>query len=347
MMEKRYAEYAANKAAEAISIDSPSGFTTRISDWVLAQFRELGFEAHKTVKGGVIVDLGGEDAQDALLLMVHMDTLGAMVAELKKDTGRMRLRNIGGFQANNAEGENVRLYTRSGKVYEGTIQLVNASVHVNGAYATTPRTFDSVELVLDEDVRSDKDLRALGIDVGDIVCAEPRTRITESGYIKSRFLDDKLSLGIAIGFARYLRDTGAVPKRKVYLHATVFEEVGHGGAASLPTGVTEILAVDMGCVGEGLQCTEKQVSICAMDDAGPFHYQVVSGLVEAAKREGAAYALDIYPYYWSDTKAAINAGNDLRHGLIGAGVYASHGYERSHIEGVWNVLRVLKGYLDL
>lgn len=249
------------------------------------------------------------------------------------------------MNANNAEAENVRVITKFSGAIDGTVQLCDASVHVNGNYSTTPRTFDTVEVVLDEDVRSAEDVRKLGIDVGDFVCFDPRSRITESGYIKSRFLDDKLSVGILQAFAQYLKDENLTPKRRVYVHVTVYEEVGHGGSASVPDGVTEAISVDMGCVGEGVQCTERQVSICAKDSGGPYSYDVVRKLIAAAKREGADYAVDVYPHYGSDVEATLRAGYDIRHGLIGAGVYASHGYERSHRDGALNTLKVIEGYL--
>ena len=183
--------------------------------------------------------------------------------------------------------------------------------------------------------------------MGDIVCFDPRTRRTASGYLKSRFLDDKLSVGILLGFAKYLADNHIVPQRRTYVHITVYEEVGHGGAGSVPAGVTESISVDMGCVGDGLRCTERQVSICAKDSGGPYSYEVVGKLIDAAKREGADYAVDVYPHYGSDVEATLSAGYDIRHGLIGSGVYASHGYERSHIDGVYNTLKVLCGYLKV
>ena len=185
------------------------------------------------------------------------------------------------------------------------------------------------------------------MEVGDIVCFDPRTRVTPSGYIKSRFLDDKLSVGILLAFARWLKEEKITPKRRIYVHITVYEEVGHGGSASVPAGVTESISVDMGCVGDGLSCTEKKVSICAKDSGGPYHYDVVGKLIEAAKATGADYAVDVYPFYGSDVETTLRAGNDLRHGLIGAGVFASHGYERSHVDGVFNTLKVLEGYLAL
>ena len=345
-MDRKYADFAAQEAVRLLDIDSPTGYTEAAAEWVKNEFSAFGFEAHTTAKGGVLVNLGGEDETDALLLEAHTDTLGAMVAEIK-GSGRLRLTNLGGMRAENAEAENLRIRTRSGKVFEGTCQLVNASVHVNGSYADTKRSFDTVEAVIDEDVKSADDVRALGIEVGDMVCFEPRTRITESGYIKSRFLDDKLSVGVLLGLAKYLSDTNSRPQRRTYVHVTVYEEVGHGGAGSVPDGVTEAISVDMGCVGEGLSCTEKQVSICAKDSGGPYSYALVSRLIEAAKSAGADYAVDVYPHYGSDVEATLSAGSDIRHGLIGPGVYASHGYERSHLDGVYNTLALLTSFLGV
>ena len=346
MIEKIYADYAWEQAAAVLAIDSPSGYTDKAARWVKETFEKLGFEARITTKGGVLVDLGGENSEDGLMLAAHADTLGGMVA-MVKGNGRLKLTSLGGMNANNAETENVRIYTRSGRVLEGTCQLCNASVHVNGDYSSAKRSWDTVEIVLDEDVSSAADVQKLGIEVGDIVCFDPRTKRTDSGYLKSRFLDDKLSVGILLGFAKYIADNHITLKRRTYVHITVYEEVGHGGSGSVPAGVTEAISVDMGCVGDGLRCTEKQVSICAKDSGGPYSYDVVGKLIDSAKKTQADYAVDVYPYYGSDVEATLRAGFDIRHGLIGAGVYASHGYERSHIDGVYNTLKVLCGYLDV
>ena len=345
-MNYEYAKYATEKAKELLSIDSPTGFTDRAADWVQNAFTDLGFEARRTVKGGVLVDFGGEKGQDGLILMAHTDTLGGMVAEVKAN-GRLRIVPLGGLSPQNIETENVRVYTRDGRVIEGTCQLINASTHVNGKFGSEPRSFDTLEIVLDEPVTTAEEARGYGIETGDPVCFEPRTRVTASGYIKSRFLDDKLSVGILLGLGKYLKDTGAKLSRPVYAHITVYEEVGHGASASIPEGVTEALSVDMGCVGEGLRCTERQVSICAKDSGGPYAYDMVGRLIAAAKKEGADYAVDLYPHYGSDVEASLKGGFDIRHGLIGPGVYASHGYERSHLDGVCSTLKLLKGFLDI
>ena len=341
---QQYADFAIKKTVELLAIDSPSGYTEEAAAWVAQEFEKLGIPAVRTNKGGVLADLGGADAENALLLEAHVDTLGGMVTAVKPN-GRLTITNVGGLNANNTEAENCRIVTKFSGTYTGTLQLCNASLHVHDDYNGTPRKFSGMEVVLDEPVSTAADTAALGIAPGDFVCFEPRTRVTERGYIKSRFLDDKLSVGILLGYAKYLRDAQVTPARRTYAHITVYEEVGHGGAASVPAGVTEAISVDMGCVGEGLQCTERQVSICAKDSGGPYSHEVVKKLIAAAKKEQADYAVDIYPHYGSDVEATLSAGHDLRHGLIGAGVYASHGYERSHKDGVLNTLKVLKGYL--
>ena len=342
---EKYGPYILEETATLLAIDSPSGMTKQAAEHVMKRFEALGCEVTRTRKDGVIAYLGGRDKENAILLEAHMDTLGGMVCEIKSN-GRLKITNIGGLNANNVETENCRVVTKFDGVYEGTAQLCNASIHVNGDYKETKRTFDSIEIVLDEDVKSAEDVKKLGIETGDFVCFDPRTRITRTGYIKSRFLDDKLSVGIVLAYAKYLRDENITPERAVYAHITSFEEVGHGGSASVPEGVTEAISVDMGCVGDGLGCDERMVSICAKDSGGPYHYDMVKGLIAAAKKTGAAYAVDVYPHYGSDVEATLRAGYDIKHGLIGAGVYASHGYERSHVDGAVATLKVLVGYIE-
>lgn len=339
-----YTNYAVEQACALLAIDSPSGFTHHAAAYAAEELKRLGFEPEVTRKGGVLVCLNPQmPADHALLLEAHLDTLGGMVTQICGN--RLKLTNLGGMNPNNGEAENVRIYTRDGKVYTGTFQMHNASVHVNGDYSSAKRSYDAMEVVIDEEVSNEEEVRALGIQPGDIVCFDPRTVVTPSGYIKSRFLDDKLSVGILLGLAARVADGQLNPNRRVWLHITVFEEVGHGGSSSVPDGITEAISVDMGCVGDGLGCKETQVSICAKDSGGPYHYEIVSKLMEAAKQGGADYAVDIYPYYGSDVEATLRAGHDLRHGLIGPGVYASHGYERSHKKGVEATLKLLNAYL--
>lgn len=343
-MNTKYNDYMLEQLKNLLAIDSPSGFTHNVAAYLMGELKALGYEPTQTVKGGVVVNLGGTDCDNSIFVESHVDTLGAMVCEIKSN-GNLTLSPIGGQPAVNVECENARIYTRDGKVYDGTFQLINASLHVNGELSKTERSYETMELVVDERVSSKEDTQKLGIQVGDYVCFDPRMVVTKSGYIKSRFLDDKLSAVILLAYAKYLKDENVTPARQVYEHFTVYEEVGHGGAASIPADVTEVLSVDMGCVGDGLECKEHQVSICAKDSRGPYTYQVVSNLIDAAKRSEVDYAVDVYPHYGSDADVALTAGYDVSHGLIGSGVYASHGYERSHVDGMNNTLTLLIEYL--
>lgn len=323
------------------AIDSPSGFTEQAAEYLMNTLSEMGYAPVRTRKGGVTVELGGTG--NPLLVMAHVDTLGAVISAIKPN-GRLALSPVGGLRAENCETENVKVYPRFAAPITGVFQLNNASLHVNKDYGEKKRNFQEMEVLLDAPVTKAEEARALGLDVGDFVCFDPRTVITESGYIKSRFLDDKLSAAILLSYARRMREESLSLNRKVVLHFTVYEEVGHGAASSIPGDVTELLSVDMGCVGEGLQCTERQVSICAKDSGGPYHYAVTTALVEQAKAHQIDYALDVYPSYGSDAEAALRAGIDAAHGLIGPGVYASHGYERAHVDGAVHTLNLLLAY---
>lgn len=343
MKSKKYVDYILDVTRQILAIDSPTGYTKNAAEFVIKEYEKLGYKPQMTVKGGVLVDLGGKNKDNGLVLAAHIDTLGAMVCEIKAN-GNLRVSPLGGMNPNNAEAENCRVITKFDGIYEGTFQLDNASVHVNGDYDDAKRKYDGMEVVLDEKVSSKEDTKKLGIMAGDIVCFDPRTTITKSGYIKSRFLDDKLSVGILLGYAKYLKEEAVELENRLYHYITVYEEVGHGGAASIPEGVKEMISVDMGCVGDGLNCTEHQVSICAKDSRSPYNYDVVTGLISAAKANKIDFAVDVYPYYGSDVDVTLAAGYDIRHGLIGAGVYASHGYERSHRDGVKNTFKLLAAY---
>lgn len=331
-----------NYARELISIDSPTGFTAKATNYAVDTLKKLGYDPCVTRKGSVLADLGGEG--DPLVLTAHLDTLGGIVCEIKSN-GRLRISSLGGLRAANCETENVRVYARNGRIIDGCLQLCNASTHVNHDMDKIERDFKTTEIVLDEDVSSKEDTLALGITNGCFVCFDPRFTVTESGYIKSRYLDDKLSVAILFALAEEVKERELTLNRKVYLFLTTYEEVGHGGKGGLPDDAEEILAVDMGCVGDGLEGSERKVSICAKDAHGPYDYDVTTKLVNLAKDNKLNFAADVYPHYSSDAQAAISAGYDLKHALIGPGVYASHGYERSHKEGIVNTLKLLELYL--
>ena len=321
------------------SIPSPSSFTTKVTDYLLSELSSLGYSPERSNKGNVFVTLGGSGSP--LVLAAHVDTLGAMVRSIKEN-GRLRPTTIGGHQWSTADGENCTIHTRDGRVYTGVVLNKEPSSHV--ADQKTELIEENMEILLDENIASDQDTLALGIQTGDIIAMDPRTVVTESGYIKSRFLDDKLSAAILLGLARAVREDAWKLNRKVSLLFTVYEEVGHGGSV-VPDDTEEMISVDMGCVGSDLGCTERMVSICAKDSGGPYNYDLITALSNLAKEKKLDYAIDIYPHYGSDVETTLRAGYDIRHGLIGPGVYASHNYERSHMDGVHNTFELLKAYI--
>ncbi|HIU44211.1 MAG TPA: M42 family metallopeptidase [Candidatus Ventrousia excrementavium] len=335
-------DYMLEQLKNLISIDSPSGYTEKAQQYLVDELTRLGYQPKRLNKGGVTVHLGGEG--NPIMLFAHVDTLGAVVHHIKPN-GRLALTNVGGLNPNNTETETVKIITRFDGVYDGTIQVPNASTHVN-SHVNDARSFaDNLEVVIDEDVRSAEDVKKLGIMPGDFIAVCPRFTVTPSGYIKSRFLDDKASASVLLAYAKMLKDENITPKRSIYLDFTVYEEIGHGAACGIPEDVVECIAVDMGCVGENVTCTEKQVSICAKDSSGPYNYELTSALVKTARENNIDYAVDVYNFYSSDVSVSLRAGYDVRHALIGPGVYASHGYERSHIEGLWNTFALLRAYL--
>lgn len=335
-----YHEYIVEQTEKVIGIDSPTGYHYNVQKYLVDTIQAMGFEVRTLRKGGVIANLGGEG--NPLMMLAHVDTLGAFVHYIKGN-GRLAISN-GTLNPNNIETENVRVITRSGAVYEGTIQLENASVHVNPD-VNAERKFTNLEVVLDEDVTSKEDVEKLGICAGDFLAVEPRFQVTEKGYIKSRFLDDKASSGVLLGIAKYVSEHPECLKRNVQLFFTTFEEIGHGASAGIPEEIEDLLAVDMGCVGDHLACTEKQVSICAKDSSGAYHFEMTNELIEVAKEHGIDYAVDIYPSYGSDAGAALRSGKDVRYALIGQGVYASHGYERTHKDGMKQTFELALNYV--
>ena len=301
--------------------------------------QDMGYEPELSRKGNVFVTLGGEG--EPLVLAAHVDTLGAMVRSIK-DNGRLRPTTLGGHVWSTADGENCTIHTRDGKVYTGVVLNTEPSAHVADKKVETLE--ENMEILLDEPVSTKAETLALGIQTGDIIAMDPRTVITESGYIKSRFLDDKLSASILLGIAKIVKDESLSFHRKVSLLFTVYEEVGHGGSF-VPEDTTEMISVDMGCVGADLGCTERMVSICAKDSGGPYNYDLITELSNIAKEEQLDYAIDVYPHYGSDVEATLHAGYDICHGLIGPGVYASHNYEHSHLDGVKNTFLLLTTYI--
>ncbi|NLU53393.1 MAG: M42 family metallopeptidase [Clostridiaceae bacterium] len=339
---EKYLEYAVEQIEKLCKIPSPSGFTAKVQAYLIEELAFLGYTPKVTNKGSVLVNLGGEG--HGLVLSAHVDTLGLMVRSIKSN-GRLRFTHVGGFPGNYIETENCTVITRDGREYSGTIQIVNPAAHYRKDISETKRDDANMEIVLDEKVFTKEDVEALGIMPGDFVALDPRTIVTEKGFIKSRHLDDKAGSALLLALARYVKEENAELKRNTWLLFTMYEEVGHGACSGFPEGISEIISVDMGVVGEDLGADEFKVSICAKDSNGPYDYDITTRLIELAKKKNLQYAVDIYPFYGSDAGAALAAGHDFKHGLIGPGVAASHGYERTHKEGLLNALKLIKEYI--
>ncbi len=339
-----YHEYALEQIQNLLHIPSPTGFTKNATDYLMRELQSMGYSPVRTRKGSVMCHLS--DGDHPMVLSAHVDTLGAMVRSINKD-GRIRYTRIGGYQDATIETENCLIHTRDGRVYSGTVQSIEASQHVYKEMGKTERDDETLEIVLDEIVKSAEDVRKLGIDNGCFISWDPRVKLTPSGFLKSRHLDDKASSGLLLAMAKAIKDEAIHPRRGVDIMFTVYEEVGHGAAPLCTSQFEEILAVDMGCVGDDLTCDETMVSICCKDSGGPYNYDMVNRLIMLAKKNKLDYAADIYPSYGSDAGAAMRSGLDARHALIGPGVFASHGYERTHRKGLENTLRLACAYVSL
>ena len=322
---------------------SPTGMTAGIERLLMGTLKGLGLAPWQSRKGGVMARLN-EGQGEGILLSAHIDTLGLMVRAVKAN-GRLRITQLGGFPLQYAEQENVLVHTREDKTIPGTLRMNQPAVHANKDLREAPRTDESMEVVLDMRVSTKEECEALGVSAGDYISLDPRFVKSGDGFIKSRHMDDKASAAVLITLARAFMAGEAVCRRPVYILFTNYEEVGHGASAGHPEGIGDMIAVDMGVVGDDLSTDELKVSICAKDSRGPYNRALTGALVDAAQKHRLDFAVDIYPYYGSDTDAALTAGHDYRHALIGPGVSASHGYERVHEAGLWNTFALLFHYL--
>ena len=330
---------------QLVSIPSPSGYTEKVIQYVENIFNDLGVESKRNNKGGLIATLPGKNQEQHRMLTAHVDTLGAMVKEIKSN-GRLRLDLIGGFRYNSIEGEYCTIHTSSGKEFTGTILMHQTSVHVYKDAGKAERNQENMEVRIDAKVKNEEDVRALGIEVGDFVSFDPRVELTDNGFIKSRHLDDKASVAILIQLIKRLKEENITLPYTTHFLISNNEEIGYGGNSNIPEETVEYLAVDMGAIGDGQATDEYTVSICAKDSSGPYHYGLRNHLIHLAKENGIEYKVDIYPYYGSDASAAIRAGHDIVHGLIGPGIDASHAFERTHEDSLKHTENLLYHYLQ-
>jgi len=338
-------EYMTRVTCDLCRIPSPTGYTHLAVAKVQELVGELGLDVVVTNKGSVVIRLPGPDQEPGRMLSAHVDTLGAMVKEIKGN-GRLRLSLIGGFDWSTIEGEYCLVHPANADPISGTILTTKASFHVYGSALTElTRNADSIEVRLDALVSSVDEVRAIGIAVGDFVSLDPRTTVTSSGHIKSRHLDDKACVAIALGVAKEVVESGDQLPAPAWIYVSVFEEVGHGTSAGIPENVRDVIAVDMAAVGSGQTSDERAVTICTKDSSGPYHYGLTRELIDLARRDSLDYRTDIYPYYGSDVSQALRAGYDIRGALVGPGVDASHSFERLHKDSLLETAKLLTAWL--
>lgn len=329
-----------------LNIPSPTGYTDQAITFVEKTLREFSFlEMTRTNKGALVVTWKGRSADAPRGLTAHVDTLGAMVKEIKSN-GRLKLTKIGGFAWNTVEGEGCTVFTHRGEAVRGSILLTKASAHVHGSQVNEiKRDDDNMEVRLDARTTNAEETAALvGVQVGDFVAFDPRVEVN-NGFIRSRHLDDKACVACLIAAIKALTDTGLQPARTTSFLFSNYEEVGHGAAAGFPAGLTELLTVDMAAVGEGQSSDEFHATLCVKDSGGPYHHGLSQRLRQLAEAHNIAYKVDIYPYYGSDGEAYWRAGGDVAVALIGPGVDASHNYERTHLDALEATTRWLVAYL--
>lgn len=326
------------------STPSPTGYTENVFKVLEEELDKLGMPSYYTKKGTLFSYIEGKNKHVKRAIASHTDTLGAMVKGIKEN-GQLVFDPVGGYSGNSVECENCLIHTVSGKAYSGTVYTTKPSIHIHNDTGTIPRTLENMEIVLDEKVSSINDVRNLGIDIGDYISFDSRFRVTESGYVKSRHLDDKAGVAITLGVCKYIKENNILPEYSTQVFITDYEEVGHGACAGIAEEAEELLCIDMGAPGTGQNSDEYSVSICAKDSSGPYDYKMRNKLVELAGTKGIDYRIDLYPSYRSDASAALRAGMNLRTGLIGPGVFASHSYERTHIDSIKCTAELLLAYI--
>lgn len=334
------------RIANLTKIPSPTGDTQQIIQKISNDLTAQGITFDVTPKGGLLVSLPGVVNQYQRFITAHVDTLGAMVRAVKPD-GRLKLDLIGGFTYQSIDGTDCLIHaSRNSETFSGTILMHQTSVHVYKEARTGERDQTTMEVRLDYPVKNADDVKELGIAVGDFISFNPNITITPTGYIKSRHLDDKVSVALLLELIEQIKTGQLELAHTTHFYISTNEEIGYGGNSNINKQVVEYLAVDMGAIGDDQLTNEYSVSICAKDGSGPYHLGMRNLLVDLCETNKIDYQVDIYPYYSSDASAAMRAGADVRHGLIGAGIDASHAYERTHAKSVDATYALLRAYLS-
>jgi putative aminopeptidase FrvX len=330
---------------DLLNIPSPTGFAEPALAFVekeLSKYKQL--QLSRTRKGALIAKWEVKSDLAPVALTAHIDTLGAVVKEIKSN-GRLKLSRIGGIQWPTVETEGVWIITSKGEQVRGSVLIDTASGHIySAAGSETPRNDEHMEVRLDARTSSEKETREMGINIGDCVAFDPRVEVT-NGFIRSRFLDDKACVTNLIAAIKSMAEAGQSPARSVYFLISNYEEVGHGASTGIPSDVAELISVDMAVVGDGQESDEFHATLCIKDSGGPYHFELNNKLRALAEKNNIPYKTDVYPFYGSDGEAFWRAGGDVALSLIGPGIDASHNYERAHMDGLNATTNWIMAYL--
>ncbi len=326
-----------------VSVPSPVGYYVKLNPVLAQMAAELGITVTYDNKNTTYITLEGECNSKTVLVDAHADTLGMMVRSIDSN-GMLRVKKLGGGCVPSMEGETVLVHTRDGREYTGLLICQSHSVHVFDDAHTLERNENTIRVLLDEDVKSKADVKALGIQNGDVISFEPRCQYTEKGYLKSRYIDDKGAIACCFTMLKYLVENKLKPKYRTILAFPYYEEISMGGTY-VPEGVSEYVAVDIGLIGPELDGDERSVSICAKDAHAPYDYELTNRLIAYAQKAECDYVVDVFHRYGTDANAALRAGNNLRNGAFGMAVYCSHGMERTHINGLKNTVNLMLAYV--
>lgn len=336
-------EYLLETMKEFINTPSPVGYYDQVNPLLERYARELGYEAEFDRKHTGYIKIPGKDTSRTICVGAHLDTLGLMVRRIDED-GMIRTRNLGGINYNNIEGETATVVTRDGRTYTGLVACQSHSVHVFDDARTLERNENTMILILDEKVSSREEVKALGIRHGDTIWLEPRFTVTDNGFIKSRFIDDKACVACALTVIRYMKEQGITPACNVWFAFPHYEEINHGGAY-VPPEVSQYIALDIALIGPDYDGAEDKVSVCVKDNFSPYDRELTSHIIQVAEDHKLNYAVDIFYRYGTDANAAVRAGNQVQAAAFGMGTFCSHGVERTHIDGVMETARLLAAFL--
>lgn len=333
-----------DRLSEILRINSTTGMCDEIGGYIKCEMQKLGLHPQSMHKGGIFVDIGG--VGNPLYIMVHCDTIGLIIKSINQD-GTLKVAPIGGLRPYHAELANINVHTRSGRIYTGTIFRHHSCFHIapEGYFEQQPSFDLNLCIVLDEDVTTKQDVELLGINIGDLISLSPNTIITNNGYIKSRFIDNKACVAMIMELTKNLVISASKLTRNVIIGYTMYEEVGHGGAW-IPCGVKDVLSVDVACVGPDSNSSEKRVTLFAYDSRFPYHYGLLQELIQSAQDANCEYSVDVItPRGGTDSDSAIISGNDVRHGALGPGIRGCHSYERTNFLAITNTYNLLFKYI--